>query len=396
METSSEGQERALAEEFAARREAATEAARARRLLGLLVCSRGGGTLDRYANIAYLTGFYTPFPYIPDQEPHWAGRAHAFLLLPAYGDPLLVVDVPFEATAQTGEVEIVVAQDTVAAVSEGLRSRDMEMGAVGMAGSDTTPWSVVRRLTHELPEMSFDPADDILDDLRAVKSPREIDLLRRASEIGSRALDAMMEAAQPGATHAEVFLAGQTVLIPARAIMQNAFIVSGRGGANPKVVRNAFPTFGAAEPLQEGDWFQAGISGVRDGYLFDLARSTPVGAPSQPQVDAFEAAFASVDAGIAAIRPGATAAGVAEAGLGAMRARGYDLGGAFAGMGHGIGLGWDAPWLIPGDETVLAPGMVLCVERGVKRDGFSGDFEETVLVTEAGVELLTSAQIRRW
>ena len=40
--------------------------------------------------------------------------------------------------------------------------------------------------------------------------------------------------------------------------------------------------------------------------------------------------------------------------------------------------------------------MVLCVERGVKRDGFSGDFEETVLVTESGPELLTSARIRRW
>jgi Xaa-Pro aminopeptidase len=135
---------------------------------------------------------------------------------------------------------------------------------------------------------------------------------------------------------------------------------------------------------------------VLDGYLFDLARSTAVGETSPPQVDAFEAAIACVDASIAAIRPGTTASRVAEAGLGMMRDLGYDLGGAFAGMGHGIGLGWDTPWLIPGDETVLQPGMVLCVERGVRRDGFSGDFEETVLVTESGPELLTPARIRRW
>ncbi len=51
---------------------------------------------------------------------------------------------------------------------------------------------------------------------------------------------------------------------------------------------------------------------------------------------------------------------------------------------------------MPGDETVLEPGMVLCVERSVKRDGYSGDFEETVLVTETGADLLTSARIRRW
>ncbi len=388
--------QRTLAEEFADRRVAATEGARARGLKGLLVCSRGGGTLDRYADIMYLAGFYTPFPYIPDQEPRWAGRAHAYLLLPVAADPLLVVDVPHNQTAQTGTVEIVVAPDTIAAVAEGLRARGMTAGEVGIAGADTIPWGVVRRLEAELPGVAFVPADGIITERRAVKSPREIELLRRASEIGSRALDAMMEAAQPGATHADVFLAGQEGLIPARAIMQNAFMISGRGGDNPSVARNAFPTFGAEEPLADGQWFQAGISGVLDGYLFDLARSTAVGAASSRQVDAFEAAIACVEASIAAIRPGATASSVAEAGLGKMRDLGYDLGGAFTGMGHGIGLGWDAPWLISGDETALQPGMVLCVERGVKRDGFSGDFEETVLVTETGPELLTSARIRRW
>jgi Xaa-Pro aminopeptidase len=396
LETALMDRDRTLGEEFAARRAAATGAARERGLKGLLVCSRGGGTLDRYADVMYLASFYTPFPYIPDQEPRWAGRAHAFLLLPVAGEPLLIVDVPHHPTAQTGKVEIVTAPDTVGAVAEGLRARSMAAGEVGIAGADTIPWSVMRRLAAEVSPVSFVPADDILSHLRAVKSPREIALLRRASEVGSRALDAMMDAARPGVTHAEVFLAGQQMLISERAIMQNAFMISGRGGENATVVRNAFPTFGAEEPLAEGQWFQVGISGVLDGYLFDLARSTAVGETSPPQVDAFETAIACVDASIAAIRPGATASHVAEAGLGMMRDLGYDLGGAFAGMGHGIGLGWDAPWLIPGDETVLQPGMVLCVERGVRRDGFSGDFEETVLVTESGPELLTPARIRRW
>ncbi|MGH2617252.1 MAG: M24 family metallopeptidase, partial [Thermomicrobiales bacterium] len=145
-----------------------------------------------------------------------------------------------------------------------------------------------------------------------------------------------------------------------------------------------------------GQWFQAGISGVYQGYLFDLARSTAVGTPSDRQVAAFEAAISCVDASIAAIRPDVSAGSVATAGLDRMRALGYDFGGAFSGMGHGIGLGWDTPWLIPGDTTVLKSGMVLCVERGVKHEGYSGDFEETVLVTDTGSELLTSARVRRW
>ncbi len=56
----------------------------------------------------------------------------------------------------------------------------------------------------------------------------------------------------------------------------------------------------------------------------------------------------------------------------------------------------DSPWLIPDDHTPLKPGMVLCVERSVRHNGYYGDFEETVLGTDAGAELLTDAVVRRW
>jgi len=76
--------------------------------------------------------------------------------------------------------------------------------------------------------------------------------------------------------------------------------------------------------------------------------------------------------------------------------RGYPLQGVFSGLGHGIGLGWDSPWLTRDEASVLQPGMVLNVERTVQRDGYLGDFEETVLLTERGPELLTDARIRHW
>jgi hypothetical protein len=40
--------------------------------------------------------------------------------------------------------------------------------------------------------------------------------------------------------------------------------------------------------------------------------------------------------------------------------------------------------------------MVLCVERSVRHMGYLGDFEETVLITDDGIELLTDATVRRW
>ena len=385
-----------MAGEFRQRREAALAVAAERKLNALLVCSRGGGTLDRYANVMYLTNFYTPFPFIPDRRPLWSARAHSFLLLPVDGLPALLVDVPYEPTAETGDADIVVANDMLEALVRELRGRGLGKSSIGLVGMDTIPWSIVRQLETDLPDIHWSPADDILDELRRVKSPSEIELLRQASEIGSRAVDAMLDAAQPGMTHADVVRAGQDVLVPAGAILQNSFMASGTGGKQPTAFRSNFPTYGATEPLTEGQWFQVGLSGVLHGYYFDMARSTAIGTASPEQVDAFEAAIACVQAGVDGVRPGVTAAAIAATGRARLEELGYALGGSFSGLGHGIGLGWDVPWLMPGDETVLEPGMVLCVERGVKRDGYSGDFEETILVTETGADLLTSARIRRW
>jgi Xaa-Pro aminopeptidase len=382
--------------EFAERQARATAIARGRGLKGLLVCSRGGGTIDRHANVLYLANFYTPFPYIPDRRPEWSARGHAFFLLPSEAKPVLVIDVPYFEHRDLPVEDIVIDADTVGAVVEQLRTHGLSEGAVGIVGTDTVPWSVARQLEAELPHVTWAIADDILDGMRMVKSPAEISILAQASDIGSRTIDAMLDAAQPGITHGEIVAAGLRVMIPAGAILYNSFMSSGAGGEQPTIISHNFPTYGASAALANGQWFRVGLSGAYDGYYFDLARSTAVGRTTPEQIDAFEAAIASVQACIAAIRPGATAGDIASAGNRRLQDLGYPDGGAFSGFGHGVGLGWDSPWLVPGDTTKLQPAMVLSVERMVRRRGYMGDFEETVLITENGTQTLTTARTRRW
>ncbi|MGO4837333.1 hypothetical protein AB4144_34305, partial [Rhizobiaceae sp. 2RAB30] len=95
------------AEEFADRRRRAVEAAASRKLDALLVCSRGGGTLDRYADVLYLTNFYTHFPFIPDFKDNWSARAHSFLVLPVGDKPHLVIDVPDDGRIRLGDGKVV-------------------------------------------------------------------------------------------------------------------------------------------------------------------------------------------------------------------------------------------------------------------------------------------------
>lgn len=382
--------------EFAARRARAASLAKAQGLDGLLVVSRGGGTLDRYGDVLYLTNFYTSFPYIPDVPGAWTGRAHAFLVLTAEGASHLVIDCPNDGRIALADNEIERSDLVIESVVTALKRLGLSKAKVGLVGSDVLTVAALRSFEAALPGMRLEEAGPILARIRAVKSPAEIAALRRASALGSRMIEAMMAAAEPGASHGDVVAAGQQVLTPARGVLYNSFMASGRGGDEPQYIRSNFPTWASETRLEKGQWFRIGISGALDGYMFDLSRSKPIGPPTNRQIELFEHAIDCVETGIAAVRPGLAAETVAAAGLGRQKALGYDMTGVFSGLGHGLGLGWDSPWLAPGDKTTIEPGMVLCFERTILRDGWLGDFEETVLVTETGAEKITDARMRYW
>lgn len=385
------------AEEFATRRARAVEKANAAGFDALLVCSRGGGPVDRYADVMYLTNFYTPFPYTPDQEGAWSGRAHSFLVLPVSGKPSLVIDIPDDGTIHLDDGDKIYADLVIEATVQALKDSGLSKAKVGIVGDDVLPVAFYRKIVAALPDMKTEPADFIVASLRSIKSPAEIGMLRHASWLGSRMIETMLDASVPGATHGDIVAAGLQTLVPEGGILYNSFMASGRGGETPKKIGHAFPTWGSTEKVEKGDWIRFGISGMYGGYVFDLARAKAVGqAATSEQIVAFEGAIAAVEAGIAAVRPGATAGDLADAGLGRQLELGFPVKSVFSGMGHGVGLGWDVPWLVPGEPTPIVPNMVLCFERTVTRDGHLGDFEETVLVTEDGAELITDARKRDW
>ena len=205
-----------------------------------------------------------------------------------------------------------------------------------------------------------------------------------------------MDAAVTGASHGDVVAAGLNYLVPAGGMLYNSFMASGRGGDPSRFAKSNFPTWGSDKRLADGDWIRLGISGAVDGYVFDLARSKAVGPVTNRQVELFESAIASIEATLAAIRPGATAGDLGAAGLDKQKSMGFAVDGVFSAMGHGIGLGWDDPWLARGVATPIVPNMVLSVERTIMQDGYLGDYEESVLITPDGYERLTDATTRFW
>ncbi len=94
-------------EEYKLRRMRCAEEAKKRGLKGLLVWSKGGGNVDRYANVMYLANYYSPFPHIPDNTDnthrvaicvphHRTGKQHRNLVFSlCQASRLMISNCPF-------------------------------------------------------------------------------------------------------------------------------------------------------------------------------------------------------------------------------------------------------------------------------------------------------------
>ena len=150
--------------------------------------------------------------------------------------------------------------------------------------------------------------------------------------------------------------------------------------------------------LCHGDLARVDFYGSFDGYLFDLGRSTVVGhEPTADQQALLDAVRDTSLAGVATVRAGATVGDIARAcddhwADTELVRRGLVVPTGFAAWGHATSLCWEEPWIGSDCEIELQPGMVFCIEKRQPVPGLGGaNFEETVVVTEGGYELLTSA-----
>jgi Xaa-Pro aminopeptidase len=370
------------AAEHRARQDALREIARERGWPAVAVFGRGGGTYDRHGDLLYLTGHYQTYPYLADRPPLWSGRGHALLVLPVDGAPVLVCSAP--------DVDPDVAVDDVRITRGDFAERCTELLAElggGVVGLDIVPAS----LAAQLPLGGFEPADDVLERMRRRKSPAEQAILRRACAVGTAAVDALIEASVPGATEGSAVARAASIACEAGAHPYLIALAAGeRAGA---YTGRPLPGWRAERRFGDGELARLDFVIVLEGYYCDFGRTwvvgdLPAGAPEHSLVTALEDAL---DAAVAAALPGAPAGLIARAGTAALPAgitTGYP-----PHWGHGLGLGWEGPWLLPDADERLEPGYALAVEVALQGEGGTVAGEQDILVGPVGPELLTPA---RW
>jgi Xaa-Pro aminopeptidase len=394
-------------EEYAQRRDALRADAREAGLDGIVAWSMGGGTLDRYANVFYLSNHYWPYTVLTDNPPTWRGWGQNALVLPVDGNAILVVDQPDWRTDLVEIDEVTFTRDLYSGVADACRRSGLDGKRLGLADEERMPVTAFKAISSALPSVAFERADELIMARRMVKSPAELDMLRHASLVGGEMMDAMMSAALEGNTDADLVEAAYGVALRLGAAPCDFALASGPEDGH--VWWERLPSWNWQRRYERGDFVHPDIYGVVGGYYYDFVRATVVGGePSPPQREILEAAIGCVHAACAAAVPGNETRDVYLAGRAYLREHGLDhvdvkdgevdlSTDVLEGFGHGLGLQMEAPWLTPESRTTLVPGMALAVEQHVSRRGVGTvRYEETLIVTDEQPEIMTRNCKPRW
>ncbi len=335
----------------------------------------------------------TNFAYFAGYNP---GRSERLILLmiPLVGEPVIV--------CPSFEVERVRRHSVITDV-RGWQEHDKPWNLVRDAGramkprrrrgtmvvEPSTRYEAVLHLDDVLGDWRMRTAAPVLEPIRMIKTPEEIELIRRAVAITEASIAATFAELAEGMTERDVAhrLSSQ---------MQE------RGAAGDGLVQ-----FGASSAMPHGGpggtplttdtvvLIDAGCS--VSGYTSDVTRTIWFGGnPSEEFRRVFNLVHDAQTAAMELARPltvhceeldRAARQTIAAAGYGAFFTHR---------LGHGMGMdGHEAPYLVEGNGTRLEPGMVFTIEPGIYQPGqFGVRIEDDCLVTDTGLEVLSTRAVR--
>jgi Xaa-Pro dipeptidase len=316
------------------------------------------------------------------------------LVVPAEGRPALVSRRVNEGLARAtpalgGFLGIEDTADPVSVLAEALAARTAAGDGVGL---ETSAWYLTVQaylaLTRSLPRR-FVEWGTVVDQARIRKTPAQLACMRHAARAAVAGLHAAAQAIAPGRTENDL----------AAAMLGAATAAGSEYVRVPLVV--AGPTTGQCfatwrrRPLRPGDAVLLEAAGCVHRHHAMIARGAVVGRASPAQRRHADVIIEALDRAIEAIRPGVRSADVDAACRAVFERAG--LGEYFAHRtGYGIGIGFPPNWaegriyaLRPGDPLVLEPGMAFHLVPSLFRPDLGMVFSESVVVTDAGCEVLT-------
>ena len=363
--------------EFAARMRRLSDALRARGAEGIV--------LTGPENIFWATGRQT--------AGYFAFQA---LVVPVEGEPVLLVRELERtgAVAATWLREIRTygdADDPVAALAQIVAELGCRVVAVERNGWFVSP-ALADRISAALQDLLIVDGSGLVEELRVVKSPAELDAIRRAAAYTEAALAAGIEACGSGVTENVV-----------AARMLSAAVERGSEPMAMEPLVSSGPRAGIPHAswrrrrMRQGDCVFLELAGSHNRYHAALMRSVWIGSVPAAARRMMDCALRALDSALAAIRPGQTCGHVHDVAQAVVDDGGYTAA-LRKRIGYSMGVAFAPDWgeggvlsLNSGVLRVLESGMVFHLPVTLREFGtFTVGASETVIVTESGAEPLSS------
>ena len=240
-----------------------------------------------------------------------------------------------------------------------------------------------RSVTERVPGASIEDRTELLAQMRAIKSPAELKLMRQAVAATIAGYDSALRMIRPGVSEGQIARTLELGFVEAGGdgVAYNSIVGAGMNGTVLHYMDND-------AVAQEGDLLVIDAGAQCAGYAADVTRTIPVsGRFTTEQREVYEIVLRSQVAAIKAARPGAKWADVDAAARTVIDKAGF--GDAFIhGIGHPLGL--EVHDIAP--DGPLKVGMVITVEPGVylpdRKLGIR--IEDDIFITAKGNQNLTA------
>jgi Xaa-Pro aminopeptidase len=282
-------------------------------------------------------------------------------------------------------------------VAEAACDRHLATSVIGIE-EDFMPIAEHARLTRYMPQARFENAADILSHCRMIKSPYEVDLLKKAGKVATSAWHASLDAARPGIQEFEIGEAARHAATRTAA----SFLTEEDRDHSPltdgvQLIQAGERSClshgrGSINRLKHGDMVAMCfcLTNQFKGYKVGFARNFAVGEATKEMYDVYKLLHSAQAEAFAELRPGVKASHLDRLVRERITAAGY---GKFIEhrLGRGVGLMYaESPNLKEGDDTAIQPGFCLSIEPAVYMSGKWGiEIEDSVHCTPAGWEYLT-------
>lgn len=328
--------------------------------------------ITKPANIFYMTRF----------------RGTAGIVVFGASDGILMVDPRYtlQARAQASGVEVVEVKDGLLRAAG--RSASKARGKrAGFEGGHLT-WQEFEALRREAgPSVRWQPAGDLIEDLRVVKDALEIECIRQAGELTAAVFQEIAGKLRPGLAERDL---GNDIEYGMRRR-------GAEGAAFETIVasgpRSALPHARASEKiLRAGDLVILDMGAVVSGYAADMTRTLYLGTPGRRVRSLYDSVLNAQREAIERLKAGARAGEVDAAARRQLAKRKLDK--LFThSTGHGVGIEiHERPRLGKKEKTRICTDSVVTVEPGIYLEGFGGiRIEDTVRVGRELPEILTPA-----